>query len=126
MADRKMRDSNITKKELMVPFDVTQFGSEDDPCFGKLWDPKNSTCQSCGDIEICGIAFSKNTRKVEADLETKHEFLDKRDFDIASKKIKAFIEKRRDLDYDDDRLLKLVILRFNITKDKAKQFLKQK
>lgn len=57
---RKKRDK-IDKSgiDLMQPIDITIFGSENDPCFGKLNDPANSICQRCGDSEICQIVQSQ-------------------------------------------------------------------
>jgi len=118
MEERKERNKTISEKQLMEPFDVLKLGSKDDPCFSKLWDPKNEICQICGDIEACGIAFSQRTRKIEAAIESEQEFLDLKEVNSREKQILKFINKRVD-SYEEDKLVTLIIKRFKITKQQA-------
>lgn len=124
MAERKSRDSEIPKKYLMEPFDVLKLGSDEDPCFSKLWDPRNDICQSCGDIEVCGIAFSQLTRKKEIEIEGSREFLDMRDVQSREKQIRKFVRKRVDK-YEEVDLIRLISRRFRLTKEKAITFIKK-
>jgi hypothetical protein len=63
---RKARKEMVKKvditKPVMIPLE--KIGSDEDPCFGKLNDPRHPTCQKCGDIEFCAIAMGQmNTIK---------------------------------------------------------------
>ncbi len=64
---RKIRDSKVPEEALLRPFDVAKFGSEDDPCFGKLYSLSEEACLVCGDHEICAIVFANlaHTKRVE-------------------------------------------------------------
>lgn len=57
--ERRERDSEVPDKLLLQPLDLSKFGTENDPCFGKLYDLKADECQICGDFEICAVAFSQ-------------------------------------------------------------------
>jgi hypothetical protein len=60
MIKRVARDK-INKKKInfMEPLDISKFGTDEDPCFGKHHDPKASECGRCGDVEICSIICSQ-------------------------------------------------------------------
>ena len=36
----------------------TQVTDEDD-CFGKMWDPQHRSCSVCADVDVCGIIFQE-------------------------------------------------------------------
>lgn len=55
MAREKRDKIDKSGIDMMSPIDITIFGSENDPCFGRLNEPSNSVCQRCGDSEICAI-----------------------------------------------------------------------
>ena len=81
---RKEREASVKPSQLLKPLDFTKFGSEDDPCFGKLYDLSAAECKICGDQELCGVVFSQNMHSVRAKVEDKTKFKDldlPRDFD---------------------------------------------
>ena len=73
---RTIRDSKIPDKALLRPFDVTKFGSEDDPCFGKLYSLSAEECLHCQDHEICGIVFANKMHGKRLEDERKNPTLD--------------------------------------------------
>lgn len=90
-------------KDFLKPLTVTDFGSEADPCFAKLHDPRNEICSRCGDSEFCAIAMAQNTHLKRERVESKGKFKDieeegimlKRKFDkkILKKEMRARIKE---------------------------------
>lgn len=77
MGKNKREPRKKTKKvDFLEPIDITKFGSEDDPCFGKLYNLSTKECKRCGDSELCGVIFSQNMNKVRKDIESKQRFKD--------------------------------------------------
>lgn len=74
---RKPRESSVEDKDFLKPIDITQFGTDNDPCFGKHYNLSTDECKRCGDSALCSIIFSrgdlKNKRK---SLEDKNRFKD--------------------------------------------------
>lgn len=73
---RKARKKLAPKVDVTVPVSIDIIGSKDDPCFGKLNDPRHPICMRCGDIEICAIAMSQMTAVKRLALEKKEDFKD--------------------------------------------------
>lgn len=61
----------------MKPIDLTQFGTSEDPCFGKLYDATAPECKQCGDCELCFIVHGQNQHLVRGKEEGKNTFMDK-------------------------------------------------
>lgn len=79
---RKARNKLSKELDTAVPIPLEKIGSNDDPCFGKLNDPRNSTCQRCGDIEICAIAMGQLNHMKRKLVEEKQHFKDIEEKDI--------------------------------------------
>lgn len=71
----------------MKPIDITVFGSQDDPCFGKLYSPMAKECSQCGDCEICAIVTSQKSQVLRGKQEAKHAFKDLEEVDIHVKNV---------------------------------------
>lgn len=82
---RVARNEQAEKINLLFPIDITQLGSEDDPCFGKLHDPKDPICISCGDCELCQIMHAQNNHSVREKVEKKGKFKDMEEKEIYDK-----------------------------------------
>lgn len=79
MATRKPRKKLSKKLDLVSPVSnitLEQLGTADDPCFGKLFDPKTDECSRCGDSEICAIRMMQNNTLKRASVEGKSKFKD--------------------------------------------------
>lgn len=73
---RKPRTDKIKKVDLLYPVDVTKLGGEEDPCFGKLHDPKTPECQRCGDCELCQIVLAQKMHVTRGIIEKNGKFRD--------------------------------------------------
>lgn len=73
---RQKRNSKIPQEQFLVPLDITRLGSEDDPCFGKHWDPRVAECKRCGDSEACTIAMQNKLTLRRGVIEGKKSFMD--------------------------------------------------
>jgi hypothetical protein len=75
---RKSRNKLAKDKsiDVMVPLQFDKLGTQDDPCFGKLHDPKADECGSCGDSELCAIAQSQKLHFKRKEIEDKQDFKD--------------------------------------------------
>lgn len=93
---RSTERKKISSEQMLEPLEIEKFGSEDDPCFGKLHDLKAAECRRCGDSEICAIAMSHKGIAMRQKLEMKQEFKDMEDteIDLLERKIYKFIAKR--------------------------------
>ena len=121
MARRKQRTEIAKQTTTVQPFDITKFGGEEDPCFGKLNDPKAPECQQCGDFEFCAIITAENLKKIRVKEEEKTEFKDLSDTpeieDIRQFMLKK-LEKASLV-----KVIRLSMKKFNISKAKAKSII---
>ncbi len=125
MAKQVARDSKVPIKDLLKPFDVAKFGSEEDPCFGKLHDLNSDECQICGDVEICGIATMQNQLTMRQLLETNNKYKDLEEVEmIRTQEIKEFIKVRRERGISDAIIRAKLKTRFNLTYGQTKLYLK--
>lgn len=60
----------------LEPVDVSILGTDEDPCFGKLYDLTTEECQRCGDSEFCAIKMAQTLKLKRSDIESKQRFLD--------------------------------------------------
>jgi hypothetical protein len=91
MSKRQKRDTP-GKPDLMEPLvDIMVFGSEDDPCFGKLNDPLNSICKRCGDAEICAIVQGQRLHLKRE--KQGHEFKDEEEPNLDLERVEKYITK---------------------------------
>jgi hypothetical protein len=115
--NRFSRDSEVPGKILLTPFDVTKFGSEDDPCFGKLYSLSAIECTNCGDIEFCAVAFAQKQHLARAQAEKSQEILLTQVAEMElNKSIKAYINKKLLSGISKTRLVIIAAKKFNKTK----------
>ena len=79
MVKRRSRETalkNYGEDKLAVPFNIDLIGTDNDPCFGKLYDMTTNECQQCGDSEFCALAMMKNLKSRRDKLEKKQNFKD--------------------------------------------------
>lgn len=115
MSKRKARNKAINKVDTTKPLigiDLFKLGSENDPCFGKLYDPKDDICRRCGDIEVCAIAYSQNNHKLRKKAETTFTAMDMEEMEIdkmsdtlkAKKLIRRLINNHKVISIDNLKL----------------------
>jgi len=77
MSKRKKRNEiHLTDKEMLKPIDIELFGSEDDPCFGKLYKLSTPECKRCGDSEICATVMGQRLNVKRKGIEENNRFKD--------------------------------------------------
>ena len=117
--NREPREASVKPSALLTPFDVTKLGSDDDPCFGKLYDLSAPECRECGDIELCAVKLSQAQRVKTMEIESTKAFRDITETDLQSAiaYVKTLIERGT------HRLVAITksAKRFNIEKTKLKQ-----
>jgi hypothetical protein len=82
VARKKLAKQNF---DLTVPITLEQLGNEEDPCFGKLYDPRTPECKRCGDSELCAIALSQHNHIKRLKVEKKVALKDVEEGDIPKK-----------------------------------------
>lgn len=131
---RKSR-KELTKKiditQPILPIDITKFGTEDDPCFGKLHDLTEDACKRCGDSTICSIVMNQDTKRLREEEESNNRFKDL-EIDAPVKPVPQFTKKeinkfiKGKLKEGTIRLVlvKKLVTKFGITKEEAKELIK--
>ena len=96
---RKPRSKIIkTKPDLGIPIPMELLGTDEDPCFGKLFDPRVDECKRCGDSEICAIAMGQKNHLLRKGIEEDKAFKDLEELEIKptkdKKEIRRLVKKR--------------------------------
>lgn len=77
MGKKKRKPRPKTEKiNLLKPVDFKKIGTDEDPCFGKLYKLSDKACKACGDSELCAVVFSQNMNKERKKIESKNDFKD--------------------------------------------------
>lgn len=99
MAKKKQQLPDLTKQDVLTPLDISQLGTNGDPCFGIGYDLSTKECKLCGDSELCAFKMSQNLNITRKELEQKNQY---KDLDILEdtvgikKYIRGLIRKGRD------------------------------
>ena len=76
MAKKKQMLPDLTKQDILTPLDISQLGSNGDPCFGIGYDLSTKECKLCGDSELCAFKMSQNLNITRKELEQKNQYKD--------------------------------------------------
>ena len=92
MAKKKKQLPDLSKHDVLTPIDVSQLGTNGDPCFGIGYDLSTKECKLCGDSELCAFKMSQNLNITRKELEQKNQY---KDLDVLEDTvgIKKFIDK---------------------------------
>lgn len=90
---RRPRRKLIKFMSLEKPITLEQLGTQDDPCFGKHYDPRTAECSRCGDSELCAIALGQLNKASRSKIEKKSRFKDLEELEIQSTKSPKEIRK---------------------------------
>ncbi len=92
---RKRRSRSIPVDSLLIPVNIRDFGSDNDPCFGKHHDLMAPECQACGDQEMCSIAFLAKMKHRVEEYESDNPVLDREYQSLLLKKeVQEYIESK--------------------------------
>ena len=92
---REKRKIAIKQVNLFEAIDTDKFGTEDDPCFGKHFDPKEDECKICGDCEICSIIMGQKLHLQRAAIEQEQQFKDLSEKDLLNTPVNIIYERIR-------------------------------
>ena len=67
---------DLTHQDPLKPIDITQLGSNGDPCFGKAYDLSTKECKMCGDSELCAFKMAQEMKITRKELEDKKHYKD--------------------------------------------------
>jgi len=122
---RKKLSKKVDMSKPIMPIDITKFGTDEDPCFGKLHDLTEDACKRCGDSSICSIVMNQDTLKLRAAEEKDNRF---KDLELGAakpsdKEIKNFIKKL--IDKGNMRLMirKKVMTKFGLSRDEVNKYI---
>lgn len=73
---KKLKLPDLRKQDPLTPIDITQLGSNGDPCFGKGYNLSTKECKICGDAELCAFKLSQNLKITRKELEEKNHYKD--------------------------------------------------
>ena len=62
MAKKKKQLPDLSKQDILTPLDVSQLGTNGDPCFGIGYDLSTKECKLCGDSELCAFKMKQNNK----------------------------------------------------------------
>jgi|SRR5882757_2055996 len=135
MATRKPRKKLSKKFDVLVPVSnitLEQLGSPDDPCFGKLFDPKTDECSRCGDSELCAIRMQHLNTLKRAGIEANSKFKDmeeekdpiKADPLVIKKMVRSRIKELMKLKWKDEKIIADVHATYGIQGYSKKRVLK--
>ena len=108
----------------LEPVNFKSIGSNNDPCFGKLYDLTTQECKICGDSELCCSVFAKNQGKTRRDIEKESEFKDMEilvDKTAAKKTIRLEIRK----DSSKKEILDRLQGKYEISRDQARKIYRE-
>lgn len=116
MGKREQRNKiKISPEEMLKPLDIEKFGSDTDPCFGKLYNLNTPECKRCGDSEICGAVFAQGLHKIRGKIEKNNRFKDL-ELDNSSKLMTKYINRLKAKGYKQSRIIRLTKKKFNISR----------
>lgn len=128
MRRKPKKKSQIKPSDLLVPIDITKFGTGEDPCFGKHHDLTAEECQRCGDQELCQVIKAQVLSVTRKKLEKKHTFKDTQEISLRQPNpselrlyIKWILKKKKRVSLN--KLSTLVSKKFDISLNQAEEFI---
>lgn len=123
MAKKKRKPREETENiDFLQPIDIKKVGSNDDPCFGKLYDLSAEECKRCGDSELCAVVFSQTTaKKIRKKEEKNNRFKDiELDEPKENQALKKWVKEKMDEGLTRSQIIKKARLTFGSTRDEIK------
>ena len=130
MAKRKAKEkSSLKPDDFLEPIDITKFGTDDDPCFGKHPNLAEPECKRCGDSALCGIVFGQNLNVKRAEIESNNRFKDLEKPDEEDKPINKslmnWVKDKLDEGLSRSEIIKKAKNTFGSTRDEIKDIIKK-
>jgi hypothetical protein len=125
MSKRKSRDKVSSKVDITKPLqkiDIMKFGTDDDPCFGKLHDFTADECRRCGDQVICQIVFNQKTLGLRGKIEEENRF---KDLELINIEATSYAKEKLKSGKTKSFVTKRLVGKFKITTEQAKKIIKK-
>lgn len=122
MAKKKLLDLN--KQDILTPVDITQLGTNGDPCFGKGYDLSTKECKLCGDSELCAFKMSQELNITRKQLEAKNNY---KDLDVLedTKGIKKYIRGLIKRGKEKKEIIKKTSDKFEVPRKRIRELYKE-
>lgn len=122
--DRQSKD--IPREiDLLKPIDIFKLGTDEDPCFGKLFSLTHPTCRRCGDNELCQAVMAQNLHKTRKEIEDKHAFKDlEQPYEDPKEmhfEMKRWMTKKISMGVAESTIIRRAVKRYDVTKGEAKR-----
>lgn len=124
MAKKKKQLPYLSKHDVLTPIDVSQLGTNGDPCFGIGYDLSTKECKLCGDSELCAFKMSQNLNITRKELEQKNQYkdLDVLEDTVGIKKyIRGLIRKGKDR----KEIITKTVEKFEVPKKRIRELYKE-
>ena len=123
MAKKKQMLPDLTKQDILTPLDISQLGSNGDPCFGIGYDLSTKECKLCGDSELCAFKMSQNLNITRKELEqNQYKDLDVLEDTVGIKKfIRSLIRKGKDR----KEIISKTVEKFEVPKKRIRELYKE-
>jgi len=116
--------------DMTKPLDISKFGSDEDPCFGKLYDLNTKQCKMCADADFCAIKMAQTQTSKRNEINKQNNFIEElkqNDKPIHSatntvnKKVKKFMKRRIDMGAAGVLIRRDAVKKYDITREQAKE-----
>lgn len=125
MAKKKRKARKKTKGvSFTKPIDISKFGTEKDPCFGKLYNLSTDECKRCGDSELCGVIFSQKAHDKRKKIEKKKRFKDIELTEEENPSLTKWVQEKKDEGLTRSKVIKKAKRTFGSTRDEIKKIWK--
>ena len=124
MAKKKQTLPDISKHDPLVPIDITQLGTNGDPCFGKGYDLTTKECKLCGDSELCAFKMSQELRITRKELEEKNKY---KDLDVLEDVdgIKKYMRNLKRKGIEKKEIISKAVDKFEVPRDTIRKLYKE-
>ena len=124
MAKKKQMLPDLTKQDILTPLDISQLGSNGDPCFGIGYDLSTKECKLCGDSELCAFKKSQKLNITSNELEQKNQY---KDLDVLEDTvgIKKFIRSLIRKGKDRKEIISKTVEKFEVPKKRIRELYKE-
>ena len=124
MAKKKQMLPDLTKQDILTPLDISQLGSNGDPCFGIGYYLSTKEFKLCGDSELCAFKMSQNLNITRKELEQKNQY---KDLDVLEDTvgIKKFIRSLIRKGKDRKEIISKTVEKFEVPKKRIRELYKE-
>lgn len=124
MSKKKQNLPDLTKQDILTPIDISQLGTNGDPCFGIGYDLSTKECKLCGDSELCAFKMSQNLNITRKELEKKNEY---KDLDVLEDTvgIKKFIRGLKRKGKERKEIVEKAMIKFEVPKKRIREIYRE-